>query len=331
MRKLFIYPLNQGDKGSPNPYVRNIANSISNQIIIVNAETKHRGVLNLFLFLFKADSFLLNWVETLPNRKFGAVQSQLFLIFLMLAKRLGKRIVWVLHNKGSHHGGNINWTEKMFKSLMHYSDYIITHSNEGLDFVKNRYPEAVHKVNVHFHPIGESFSSRNEIKKFDLLIWGSIFPYKGIDTFLDYLNKSNTHNLKILIIGKCFSDEYRETLIHKFTDSVVFKEELVGLEEIAKYAAYSKFVLFTYKSETILSSGVLMDSLRMNCRILGPNFGAFRDLAFLGIVRVYDDFQTIKEECENYDPIGSAEYQRLEDFRNQHTWAKFGEKLIQYI
>lgn len=333
MKNLFIYPLNLGDRGSPNPYVQKIAASFSSHVHVVNRSTKHRGVTNLFLFLFQTDIFFLNWVESFPTKKYGVFQSVFFLIFLRLCKLMNKNVVWVLHNKGSHHGGSIKWTEKIFGSLMRNADMIITHSNAGLQFVKEKYPFAQEKVEVVMHPMEPPFFKSNTNEKvYDLLIWGSIHPYKGIDQFLEYINSSTEFSkYKILIVGKCFDSKYKNEILSYTKENVIFKDKIFSLDKIAEFASQSKFVLFTYKSETILSSGVLMDSLRMDVQIIGPDYAAFKDLSALSCITTYTSFENVSSIIENYDSSKNWSYSQRERFHLENSWDSFGDKVSKYF
>ncbi len=114
-------------------------------------------------------------------------------------------------------------------------------------------------------------------KKFDLLIWGTIHPYKGVIDFLKFAkNKPEIRNIKIAISGICPDPTERKELNELLTNNITYINDFQDIEEIAKLANESRFVLFTYNSESILSSGSLMDSIRMGTSIIGPNKGAFK-------------------------------------------------------
>ncbi|WP_209329558.1 hypothetical protein [Lunatimonas salinarum] len=330
MKRFFIYPLNQGKKGSPNPYVDKLASGIGQHGAVVNRHAKHRGVLSLFIFLFRSDVFILNWVESFPTRKFGVLQSLAFMLFLKVAGILKRQIIWVLHNKGSHHGGSKYWVNALFNRLMTDADQIVTHSNEGRVFVKTHYPKALGKVQVIPHPIEPPFAvpSNEPEKKHDILIWGSLFPYKGVDLFLEYLDNHGVDDLQVLVVGKCPNPDYKARLVGFMNSKRQYRDELLGLEELAKLAQESKYVLFTYKAETILSSGALMDTLRMNCRILGPRYGAFKDLSCLDVLQVYDDFSEVVLACRSFKVPTKVELDQVSKFCEQNSWEGFAKKLV---
>lgn len=331
MKNIFLYPLHQTFKGSPNPYMHHFRDALAKRGTIVNAKATHRGVLGLFIYFFKTDVFILNWIEFLSEKRFGNLQIYLFMFFCWFSKLFTKRIIWVLHNKGSHHGGSKYKTEKMFRILMKRSDCILTHSDSGKDFVNEYYPFAAEKVNVIIHPVQPPFDeSISESKDYDLLIWGSIHPYKGIDQFLEFIDSSSEFaNYKILIVGKCFNSTYKENILNYTRDNIIFKDQIFSLNDISNFASKSKFVLFTYKSETILSSGVLMDTLRMDTQILGPDYAAFKDLKSFSCISTYSSFEDISSIIENYDSSKIWNYSQRWKFHEENSWDSFAIKVFE--
>ena len=251
------------------------------------------------------------------------------MLFLKLAKAYSKKVVWILHNKGSHHKGENPVTKNMFDVLMAHSDYIITHSYAGKDFVSSAYPNYISKVHVIPHPLTEKIGEyRKGEKKFDFLIWGSIFPYKGIDVFLDYLRETpELKNTKVLIVGKCSDTKYKSKILSILPENAEFKDDLLSLEEIAAYSVQAKFTLFTYKSQTVISSGSLIDSIRMGAIILGPDHGAFRDMKDLAFMHTFKNFNEIPKIISEFNPSDEQIEGDRNTFMNQNTWANFVEKI----
>ena len=141
MAAIFLYPNLDQKVVSPNPYISNFTEALSKNHKVLNANAPNRGVLGFFLYFFSTDLFILNWPETLPEKKFGNFQKMLFKVFLKMKNLFGKKVLWVLHNKGSHHKEDNSVTQEMFDILMLYSDFIITHSYTGKDFVATTYPD----------------------------------------------------------------------------------------------------------------------------------------------------------------------------------------------
>ncbi|MFD2035780.1 hypothetical protein ACFSKL_13335 [Belliella marina] len=298
MNNIYIYPkvINK-NLIAPNPYIEDLEKALGRKFNIVNKNTLKYGVLELFQHFPKTDTYLLNWFEDVFKRKYGKFQVLFFIFFIIIKKLSNKKIVWILHNKYGKDKGKKSLTDLMYDLLMKHSDLIITHSNEGINFVEENFP--AHKAKVHYliHPINDPFPQVKSLAiEYDILIWGSIQPYKGILEFLKFVNSNaDLSHLKILIVGKCNNLAYLDQLKQEFTPQVKLINEVLPLEDISVLAQKCKFILFPYHSTTLLSSGVLIDSLRMNTKIIGPNSGAFKDLSYLNDVIVYGDFEEFKE------------------------------------
>ncbi|MFC4873127.1 hypothetical protein [Negadavirga shengliensis] len=247
---------------------------------------------------------------------------------------MGKKIVWILHNKGSHHRQDNKLTDYMFQVLMKRADRIITHSESGLDFVRENYPEAESKTEVIIHPVGEVFDNpTNSEKQYDFLIWGTVFPYKGIDKFLKYIKEnSSLHHFKVLIIGKCPDKDYKNELLKMMSDNVTFYDKFFELNEIATFSSLCKFTLFTYNSVTVISSGTLIDAIRMNSIIIGPNHGAFRDIGnHFSFVKTYDSFDDIFEIAKVTSENTLSDDEERMNFCKTNSWPLFIDKLHKVI
>ena len=338
MKKLYLYR-NIDFKGNkhPNPYILNLKDALSFEFEIVNQNNNKIGVLEPYLYLFRAKFYYFNWIETLPQNKFGKLQAMLFYFFLLIAKAFKKKIIWTLHNKYAHNKEKNFWNDMMYKILIRYSNVIITHSEVGVTFIRDNYSGFHYKVKYFIHPLTSIKPVNfNEKKIYDFLIWGEVHVYKGISEFLDFIKDNlEMQQFKILIIGKCFDESYKIQIMQKLSNNTVYYDQYYNLQEISKFASQSKFILFTYNLTSVLSSGSLMDSISMGATVIGPNDCAFKDLAqhcfiynyksFADIPSIYNSHNLVRinytadfNECCNND---------LHKFYVENTWASFGDRL----
>jgi beta-1,4-mannosyltransferase len=332
MSKIYMYPKNDyATLESPNPYVLNLEASLSEKHIIVNQNPNTKGVIELFNYIFRADIFFFNWIEDVSLKRYGKLQSILFILFLVAVKALNKKIIWVLHNKYSHEKSNKRWTKFGFELMIKHSDLILTHSNSGVEFVKEQFPRYIKKVKYIIHPIEEMLAVKSNVeKKYDILIWGTIHKYKGVIDFLKFAKDfPDLKNVKIMISGVCPDLEEKKQLDKLMTDNIHHINDFQKIEDIAELANQSRFVLFTYNSESILSSGSLMDSLRMGANVIGPNKGAFRDLKSFQFIKTFDTFDEISFIIEKNESINNLHMLDLENFCHQNSWKLFGNKLFE--
>lgn len=57
---------------------------------------------------------------------------------------------------------------------------------------------------------------------------------------------------------------------------ISIEDRSIPFEELKQEIRRSRFVLVPYAAESILSSGILMDSLSFGAKVIGPAVGSFR-------------------------------------------------------
>lgn len=333
--RLYFYPyIDHLKEVSPNPYVKNFRESIGEHFQIANRQFTRYGSVDLFKYFFAADIFILNWVENISKRRFAYLQVCLLQVFLGMARFLGKKVVWVLHNANPHDGSN-KLSRRVQLSLAKHAQVIITHSNAGAEVVDSLHARATSKLHVMHHPIeGQIGTGIEEEKQYDLLIWGTFFPYKGADFFLNFLKDSSRgEHIRVLLIGICPDVAYRKKLIDSFNKNVDYVEKALSLEEITFFASKARYILFTYQRLSVLSSGALMDSLRMNAAIIAPNIGSFRDLADIGLVDVYRSWDDVLDILEKQTSMAEnlERLRRITAFAEENSWPEFAKRLTSII
>ena len=327
MKKITIYPYIAYKKGErANPYIHDFVEAIENSGLAVVGNRPSRNPLLSILFPRNwGDITVFNWFESIPDYKYGVLQSLAAVIYVALLKLMRRKVVWILHNKKSHESGNAQLKKWMGKYIAKMANLIITHAEEGLEIVRQQYSCALSKTHFLHHPTKNRLSGKIAEKKYDFIIWGTITPYKGVKEFLEYLNRQVEFNPSCCVVGSC-SDAQLKNSIRVLADKnhVMFKAESLSFDEIRELTDQSRFVLAPYHSDTILSSGILMDSLSFGAKVVGPNVGSFKDYAKNQQLQVYtfntfDDLPSILKEHGD-EPVSFDSY---EQFLNHHDWPHF--------
>jgi len=327
-----MYPIEDPKKSvSKNPYIDKLIDTIElNSCNVVNKDKVSKfGILDLLFYVGKVDTYYLNWVENLPDKRFGWIQAIVFICIFFMLKLFGKKIVWMMHNKLSHSKKGLFLKVVTNYLLVNYSDVVLTHSLDGVRFgnillKKEKIIEFIH------HPLENNTKKINYDldRDIDILIWGSISPYKGIDTFLEYLQKSEvTSNYNIHIVGKITNNTLAEKLNLSVTNNIVIENDFVSTQRLEELFSRSKMVLFTYAGYSTLSSGALMDTLSYNNYVTGPNVGAFRDLNEEGLIDTFIDFNNLIDKLENGLFHKKLDSQKLDNFIKNNSWENFGNWL----
>lgn len=328
MKKVYLYPLTARTKNAViNPYIGNLRDALNENFEVVNASKPSSvGIFDIIRYLGKLDVVYLNWSEEVPSLHRGRLQGIFMLILLPWLKMKSIMIVWTLHNKKTH-SDHRGWLKaRLYEQMMKKSDLIITHAREGLKLI----PEGK-MASFQHHPVSKpvAIPMRNKGFKFDIIIWGTIAPYKGITNFLKFIehNKSIS-KYRILLAGKVTNSELAEQLQdfearHK---NLLLMDGYVEQEQLIQLIQESKISLFTYHSDSVLSSGALMDSLACGASIVGPAVGAFNDLRDLGLIETYADLQALNDVID--DLLASsdkhpARQKDISEFIAANTWDNF--------
>lgn len=326
-RKVYIYPnIARGRMGSQNPYVDDLKQALVDNGFRIEAPPAQKAFVDLLSKGLSHHAVVLNWIEDIPGRRMGFLQTLLLAGYLKMLKLRRIKIIWIKHNRLSHEQQGRRLKQYLHGVLVRHADHIITHARHtGLpDTTKLLYLHHPNKLDLStFLPAPETEPS------IDFLIWGSIFPYKGVLEFLAFVARTPSwKKYRIRIIGKCSDAAYWQAMESYRTENIEMTNRFVEEQELRRLFAQTRFILFTYRKESILSSGVLIDSLIAGRRIIAPDCGAFADMAETdGFVSVFQEFADIariyEAEFDNY----LLDKEALTGFVQQNSWDKMGQRL----
>lgn len=151
--KIFVYPIvpkKLNETG--NPYTDDLIRALENSdfVVVNKLDDRRHGILSLFNYLLSTDYFYFNWIENLPQKKLGIVQTFVFFFQFIVLKLVGKKIIWTLHNFNSHYSDS-NLYLVIRNLMIKYSVVIIIHSSESIEFLKGKKVD-FYKILQFFHP-----------------------------------------------------------------------------------------------------------------------------------------------------------------------------------
>lgn len=326
-KTIYFYP-SASKNGYSNPYCENFKYSLSKRYTVLDSKNEPSLMLGLSLFKysFKADIFIINWLESIGFLKFGFLQFIIALFSIAIIKIRKKKIIWIFHNIIPHQGSN--YKSKIIQHILFKnSNLIITHSKEA----KKHASQKSHKKIIYkCHPIKELTYNESTSNKFigiDILIWGSILPYKGIKEFisLDEIQKSS---LKILIIGKCNDTQLNKDISYYCNNNIIFENRKANFNELKDIIKNVKFVLFPYIGNSISSSGAVMDTIALGGLPIAPNIGAFKDLKEEGVCITYTSYDKLIEILKTPQNISKSQ---ISLFIKNNNWESFANYLYDNI
>ncbi len=332
---IYIYPNSKNiPVESRNPYIGDLIRSLSKHEKVVNRDSPTSlGLIDLLIRLPRTRVVIFSWIENVVDKKGGMLQFFLFYLICFLCRVSGKKIVFILHNKFSHSKSRLFLKKRLFRSVISFSSQILTHSGEGIRFIQEKYPSAEKKVFFLHHPVGSNEIKKGpDEKKMDLLLWGTMSRYKGVDRFIEYATRAGIdRNHRILIAGKFNPEEFfRE--IEPVKGEIRIRNEYVPDDELEDLILSSKYILFTYIANSVLSSGALMKSLEYESMIIAPCTGAFRDLANEKIILCYSSIDQLDELLNSISDKTIEEMNRNKlVFLQENSWEKFSARFIEKI
>ncbi len=326
-KRIFVYPTG-GQNIDNNPYVDNLKKTLGVCFELIGPNYK-RKLPKMLVFMrasTKADVYVLNWIENSAMGRGGAMGGLMSMIGLWIIKIRNAKIVWICHNIHPHNG-ETKWSLHFKNFLFRYSTLIICHSQEAARYVGQH---AKCPVQYRNHPLTpmryEDWEGNKE--ECDFLYWGNILPYKGIVEFLSN-PLSKISGRRIYVLGRCLDAELNKRIENLATDNIKYENREADFSEIAYLCRKARYVIFPYTGDSISSSGALMDTLLMGGTPVGPNRGAFADLARQGCCLTYDNIDDIFswpiEKCIK------LESDKVSSFIDNNSWNKFGQWIYDLV
>lgn len=326
MTKVYIYPTYTPSRDkSGNLYIKYFHDAFlcDENFKVVNRFWQ-LGIASLF-FNLDAQIIIVQWVDLIPGKRLGKIQFIFYLILILIARLLRKKIVWILHNKHAHKGKS-KLVDFGMKFMAQKASVVIAHSKEGCAFFDSMYPNYAGKCRYIPHPVYSQNVMPPKKSEFDYIIWGGIDKRKNIIEFLEFAKSEPFFDgKKILICGYCRDSDYSEK-IRRIADekrNIVFLNKFFSDEELADLISRSSVILFTYNPESMLSSGALIYSLNFCKPIVGPRVGNFSDLE--GSVQCYDSFSDILRI-----QLWNNKEKNLE-YISENTWDVFPQRVLKLV
>ncbi|MEP7230451.1 MAG: glycosyltransferase [Ginsengibacter sp.] len=320
-----------------NEYIDHFYDTLAKKVNLLNYGKKaiSRSI-DYLRYSIRADVMILNWPEDILHLRFGILQLFSSFIIITFFKIKGGKIVWICHNRESHKK-NLKWLRKLTRSFYtKISDVIIVLSKDALD----HFSEIKHKVHFLNHPVYLNpgiIKEDNTEAYIDVLIWGHISPYKGLNEFIEAYKKNN-QSFGVKIIGHA-NKQYLEIIKQKADGlNIDIIDKFLTEKELVHYFNASKIIVLPYQNRDTFSSGALIHSLCSNKIIIGAAVGNFIDLHQYGACLVYEDLKnlfTIIDSLLENQRYYNEELTRLRwgirDYYDSNSWEYFVDKVLNIV
>ncbi len=195
---------------------------------------------------------------------------------------LAKKFIYTIHDLDNHSGEKAkNILAKKFNQyIIQSKSHVVIQNKSDFEFISQKHPAK--RKTTHFIPFGTLDvyrffkSNENNFPPADVLFFGRISPYKGLEYFVEAMKmlKKEMPHLKYAIAGS--GDFYfDDTTIQNDPDCYVYNR-FIDNEELAALFKTCRVVVCPYIDAT--QSGVAMTAFTFNKPVIATNTGGFRDI-----------------------------------------------------
>ena len=256
-----------------------------------------------------------------------------FLWFIQQFKKIDKEIVILCHNAVGHE--NAFWKERISGYVLSKADRLITHTTTDKSYVEDslglsRVDICPHPSYVHFpQPKGKL----QRKAKLELLFFGFIRPYKGLNILLEAISSLPTIDLHLSIIGEFWSSK-RETMDfiskNKLDDRIELRDEYVSDAEAAEYMLRADIFILPYLTAT--GSGVLPLAYHFEKPVIVTRVGGLPDVVEENVTGILVDSGSSAQLAEGIRAVSngkvSFDYDRIKQQKEKLSWDRMAEIVL---
>ena len=278
-----------------------------------------------------------HWLEYHYDRLTQWASAIAFVVFickLILAKLLGYRIAWTVHNLQPHEPKHPRLDAACWRAMARLAHVIIVHCEDTRQRLMQRFAMK-HDAHVHVvpHPnyvgVYTNITSRETARQqFGLnpahtvyLYFGGVRPYKGIEEAIAAFRQLPGEDVRLLIVGRPLNDAIKQRIGALAAEDarILITFEYVSSDALPIYYAAADMVVLPFRTVTTSGSAILAMSLGKP--VLTATLGCLPELVSDGTGVLYDpnDPEALAQAmraCRKLDlqAMGECAYQRVAPF-----------------
>lgn len=190
----------------------------------------------------------------------------------------GVQVTFLCHNLFDHDAGLLKrWLARL---LLSPADAYIVHSSEQASLLRSHFSDKT--VIIHPHPTYDRFPAPTTLLpkrgRLELLFFGFIRPYKGLDILIDALARIGDEQVYLTVVGESWHqpDELRKRIENMHAPNIELHLDYVDDQTAADFFGRADLVVLPYRSAT--GSGVAAMAFHYDCPVLATRTGAFPDV-----------------------------------------------------
>ncbi len=230
----------------------------------------------------------------------SAVALTLFLLKLILARGLGYRLIWTVHNIQPHEPKHPQLDRMCWWALAHLADAIVVHCHDSAKQVAQRWGVARRKTHVIAHPnyIGvyktnlDRHTARQRLQLGDdqcvFLYFGAVRPYKGIEDVIDAFRQLPHPQARLVIAGRPLDMQIQASIVALAAPDPRIRTvfDYVPASEVAGYYAAADVVVLPFRH--VQTSGSALLAMSMGRPVLTSAQGCLPELVAPEMGLLYD-------------------------------------------
>ncbi len=248
-------------------------------------------------------------------------------------QRHGVKTILLCHNIYDHDASMIK--RKASIALIKQADAYVVQSTDEAELMKDIKPSA-EIINTKSTLIFDDYPEPSKVLKkrgrLELLFFGFIRPYKGLDVLIEALERLDDTEVYVTVVGEIWSG--KEELIKKIKAAGLKNVELhlkyVNDEEAANYFARADVIVLPYKSAT--GSAVAPLAFRYSKPVLATRVGVLKEIVIPGETGWLIEPDSVTSLTKAIKSIQREDAKRLEPsvraFRDKNSWDSFAKQLI---
>jgi beta-1,4-mannosyltransferase len=277
-------------RASENPYVELLCDALKESGVSIVSHPGNPSILWLLKERRSVDILHFHWPEIHYQRRtrlLTLLKFMRFAAFLLLAKGLGRAVVWTAHNVEPHESSPL--PDRLARRLMALVASAVAHCQWAADEVRRRWGVRGEILIVpHGHYIGcypDQVTNEEARRRLSLpddarvfLHFGALRGYKGLETLLESFQQLDGDHLRLLIAGqardKSLEEEIREAA--RKDSRLVFHSGFVAEDRVQLYFRAADIVVLPFTRVT--TSGSLILALSFGCGVIAPSMGCIPEM-----------------------------------------------------
>ena len=222
------------------------------------------------IIAFKPDLVILPW--------WVSYWAPMYAYLLFILNKKGIRVLFLCINIFEHEDSIVK--KMAAKFILRRADSIIVHSEQEKNTALEINPKAT--VVRHLLPLfeyGPVAATRKPVPTLNLLFFGFVRPYKGLDILLKAIGILKDRDISLKIVGEFWDgkDEYLKIITaYGISEKVEVIDRYVPDHEMSRYFTSADLVVLPYRES--ITSGIIATAYGFSKPVLATDVGGFHEV-----------------------------------------------------